>query len=263
MTRNRRFHASVMLSVVLLGAAATSGCVVPVKMKNRIEGPAGTKEGLSKEVLVPGTTTRREVEERYKGFAVDTGIPNLFWGRFRQSSWAVVFGVAGYAGAATGGGRKWNVRNLLITFDDDGTVRSSEVVLDEEFQDRWMTSLAELAAPPLDLSRTVKIDGLPPDLGTYAPTIDPELTSSGVVVTSHPYWISKKAPPLPKVAGLSLARIESLTVGQGHARESVRMGVVLRFTGKTPVGRRLAFWVEPKAAPVLVRWLAQVTRPND
>jgi hypothetical protein len=250
----------MMLCLAVPAAMAVSGCVVPVRMKNRVEGPAGRKEGLPKEILVPGTTTRQEVEERYKGFAVDTGIPNLFWGRFRESSWAVVYGVAGYGGGAAGGGRKWNVRNLLVAFNEDGTVRDSAAVADEEFQDRLSALVAELAAPPMDLSQPVKVGGLPPEPREVgAGTIDLELTSVGLVVTRYRYWISKKmAPPPPTVATVPLERLESLTVGQGHAREAARMGVVLRFRGKTEVGRRLAFWVEPEVAPILARWLAQV-----
>ncbi len=261
MTRFRRLRVLLLLSVVLPGAMAISGCVVPIKMKNRVEGPAGAKVGLSKEALIPGTTTRQDVEQRYKDFAVDTGIPNLFWGRFRESSWAVIWGVAGSGGGgAAGGGRKWNVRNLLVAFNDDGTVRSAEVVPDEEIQDRLVKAVAALAAPSQDLSQPVKVRGLPPEPREVgAGTIELELTPAGVVVTKYPYWTSKKmAPPPPKVATVPLERLESLTFGRGHAHEAARLGVALRFRGKTAVGRRLTFWVQPEVAPILARWLAQV-----
>ncbi len=261
MTRGRRIMGSTLLCLAVLGAMAGPGCVVPVKMKNRVEGPAGAKVGLPKEALVPGTTTRQEVEERYRDFAVDTGIPNLFWGRFRESGWAVIWGVAGAGGGgAAGGRRKWNVRNLLVTFNEDDTVRSSEAVLDEEIQDHLVKAVAVLAAPSLDLSQPVKVSGLPPEPREVgAGTIELALTPAGVVVTKYPYWTSKKmAPPPPKVATVPLERLESLTFGQGHAHEAARMGVVLRFRGRTEVGRRLTFWVKPEVAPILARWLAQV-----
>jgi hypothetical protein len=54
---------------------------------------------------------------------------------------AVIAAVAGPGGGGgVAGGRKWNVRNLLVAIGEEGTVRSSEVVPDEELQDhpmRW------------------------------------------------------------------------------------------------------------------------------
>jgi hypothetical protein len=63
------------------------------------------------------------------------------------------------------------------------------------------------------------------------------------------------------VTNVPLDRIESVAVGRSGSSEAVRMEVALRFKEKTAVGKRLTFWVEPQAAPVLVRWIAQV-RPE-
>lgn len=260
MTRSRRFSSLATLGVVFFVAMATSACVVlPLRLKTRVEGPSGTKQGLPTEPIVSGTTTRLEVEERYRAFAVETGIPDLFWGRFRKSSWAVIWAVGGYYAGAAGGGRTWGVYNMFITFDDRGTVRSSVVVPDDEFQSCVTRMAAELHVPPLDFSQSPLVEGLKPDPRTRNGAVDVELRSDGVVVTKYPVWTSKKKPPPPpKVAVVPLERIERLTVGGSGSSEAVRMKVELRFTVKTNVGKRLTMWVDPRVAPTIVRWLAQV-----
>jgi hypothetical protein len=260
MPRSRRVGALMVALVVLLGAMATSGCVVlPVRMKTRIEGPAGTKQELPTGPIVPGRTTRSEVEERYRAFAVETGIPDLFWGRFRKSSWAVVWAVGGYYTGAAGGGRTWGVYNVFITFDERGTVGNSVVVPDDQFQSHVTRMAAELHVPPLDFSQSLLVEGLKPDPRTRNGAVDVELRRDGVVVTKYPVWTSKrKAPPPPKVAVVPLERIERLTVGGSGSSEAVRMEVEFRFAGKTEVGKRVKFWVDPRVAPTIVRWQAQV-----
>lgn len=87
---------SLHVGLALLCVLPAAGCiVVPVRTKTVIQNPAGHKEPFPQLAIVPGRTTREQVEEQYKSFAVDSGAPNLFWGRFRKSSWAVFVGVGG------------------------------------------------------------------------------------------------------------------------------------------------------------------------
>lgn len=260
MTRIHRLRASVMLSVVLLGSMTATGCVVlPVRTKTRIEGPAGTKQELPSRVLVPGATTRAEVEEWYREFAVEPGVPNLFWGRFRKSSWALLFAVGGYGSGAAGGGRTWGVYNLLVTFDSGGLVRSSALVPEKELQARLAEAAAEAAAPPLDLSQPLSIENLAPDSSDRVRAIELTLTDTGLAVLKYPPWRSRTTPaPLPISAVVTIGQIERLEVGDGGTEEQGRVRVVLRLKEKTDVGKRVILWAEPRWASVIVRWTTQV-----
>ena len=267
MTRGPRFGASVIPAVVLLGAMATTGCVVlPIRMTTRVEGPERTKEALPKEAVVPGGTTRAEVEARFKAFAVDPGVTDVFWGRFRKSSWAVVYawgvgtaggGVAGAGGA--GGGRTWGVYNLLVTFDPRGVARSSALVPEKELQTHLARVAIESAAPPLDLSEPLLVEGLVPDASDRIRAIEVQLMSTGLAVMKYAPWKSRTtAAPLPISTLVPLDQIEGLQVGDARTDEPGRVKVELRFKRRTEVGRRVRFWAEPRWASVFVRWRSQV-----
>lgn len=262
--RIRRFRASIMLPVVFLGAMGATGCVVvPVRMKTRVEGPAGTKLELPKRLVVPGATTRAEVEEWYREFAVEPGVPNLFWGRFRKSSWAYYYAVgvgsAGASAGGAGGGRTWGVYNLLVTFDPNGLVTSSALVPEKDLQARLAGAAAEAAAPPLDLTQPLFLENLVPDSSDRIRAIDLALTDTGLTVLKYPPWRSRTTPaPLPISAVVPMAQIERVQVGDGGTEAQGRVRVELRFTEQTDVGRRVVLWAEPRWASVIVRWLAQV-----
>jgi len=252
--------AAMVSCVTVLAATVMVGCiVVPIKMKTRVEGPAGTKQTLPKEALAPGTTTRQQVEEMYKGFAVETDIPNFLWGRFRKSSWAVIFAAGGgYGGAVAGGGRTWEVHNLLITFDSNGIVKSVESVPDKQLQKHLMTAAKELGAPPLDLSDPINTGGTLPQ----ERALDLELTERALTARLHVPWYNKKKPePPPKVVVVPVEQIESVVVGKWYDDKSTELGVTLHFDQKTKLGKSITFSAGPNEGLTLLRWLEQV-RPS-
>lgn len=258
MTRGRGPRLFVLPALVLAGALAASACViVPLRVPTRIEAPDGTRQALPAAPVVPGTTTRQEVEERYKAFAVAHDVPNLFWGRFLKSSWAVFWAVGWLGYGDAGGGRTWGSYNVLVTFDDQGSVKSSEVVPDRQYQEQMARATAELRTPPVDFTRTILIEGPPFDEGTRAGATDLELRADGVVVTRYPVQRSKKkAPPPPRVAVVPLAGIERVEVGRSGT--ATTMDLVLRFTAKTEVGRRVTIPLDLSTATLVVRWWQQV-----
>lgn len=262
MRRNPRVRASVVLAAVLLGAMAATGCVVvPMGMRTRVEVPAGTKQALSKNEFVPGKATREDVEGRYGVAAVGTDVPGLFWGRFRKSSWAFGFFTLLPAPYATGG-RLWGVRNLIVTFDDHGSVRESFIIDEGDLHRPLMQALAEVSAPPGAWEQPLSIRGRDPDPEESGGSVDLELTGTGAVVTKHPRLSRDGRPRSPvAVATVGLADIESLTVGHGgKAPDAVE--IVLKFRTKTSVGDRLKFPVDPPDAVTIARWWGQV-RPES
>jgi hypothetical protein len=162
MTRSRRLPASVVLAIVVLGAVATTGCVaVPIRMRTRVEAPAGTKQVLSRNDFVPGKTTREDVEGRYGAAVVWNDVPGLFWGRFRKSSWAFAAVTALPTPCATGG-RLGGIRNLIVTFDEYGSVRDSFIIDEGDLHRPLMQALAEVPAPPREWGQPLRIRGRDP-----------------------------------------------------------------------------------------------------
>ena len=262
MTRCRRLRALVVLAVALLGGMTAAGCVVvPIRMRTRVEAPKGTAHELSKKDLIPGKTTRQDVEAKYSAAEVGTDVPGLFWGRFRKSSWAFAAFTLLPAPYATGG-RMWGISNLIVTFDENGSVRDSFVVSERDLHRPLARALAEVSAPSLGWESPLSIHGLEPDSEESGRSVDLELTSAGAVVTKHSRLGRDGKPRSPTaVATVGLTDIASLTVGHGGDRPGV-VEVVLEFRAKTSVGGHLKFPVETRDAMTIARWWAQV-RPGN
>lgn len=267
MAASRRPRWSAWLAVVLLGATASTACVVlPMRVTTRVETPDRAKHDLPKQPIVPGTTTRQDVEQWYREFAVDSGVPSLFWGRFRKSTWAVVWAFIdpfdGPYDMTTGGaGRRWGVHNLLVTFDSSGVVKSSAVVPEKELQTRLARAAIEAAAPPLDLSQPLLVEEIVPDSSDKIRGIEVELNDSGLTVSKYPPWTSRDQPaPLARAAAIPVEQIEAVQVGDPGAVDAGLLRVELRFTSKTEVGDRVRFWAHPRWAAVVTRWWDEVRR---
>lgn len=264
---------SLCVGLALLCVLTAVGCiVVPVRTKTVIQNPAGLKEPFPKLAIVPGTTTREQVEEQYKSFAVDSGDPNLFWGRFRKSSWAVFVAVGGNGGAAGGGARTWGTYNLLVSFDSRGNVKTFEIVRDKELLDRLVRMYKEHDFSPLDLSQHVSVSGtLNQRSDIFAPAawqqahspgtwwVDLQLSESGLIVTKHkPDRIVRKKPlpQPPEIVTVPFVQIADISVR--YTEDVNEIPVTLRFAEKTALGKHVSFNVAPSALLTLVRWQQQV-----
>jgi hypothetical protein len=144
-----RFAADSSLVLIL------TGCVVPMKLRPRANGPTGKtiqKDDIDLTFLQAGTTRREEVASRLS--RIDTGYssPRMFWGRWNESK----AGIAAIGPFGGGAGRIWNVRNLLVSFDENGVMQSKDLIGSEKVLERELR--AQLAkAPPLDLSQPEQI----------------------------------------------------------------------------------------------------------
>lgn len=104
---------------IVAGLLMLSSCIVPpLPLSHRTEAPNGAKlPGL--DFIQPGATSRGQVEQNLK--SLDTlATPGMFWGRFNHSVMS-----------DPAGNRYWSRDNLLITYDDQGLVKTSRRVGDD------------------------------------------------------------------------------------------------------------------------------------
>jgi hypothetical protein len=258
-----------MLAVALPAAMATWGCVpVAFPMTTRIEDPAGAKKSLPAEPIVPGRTTRREIEERYRPFTVETGIPGLYWGRFRRSTWG-----GGLVGFPTGGARAWSVANVLVSFGPDGTARRSVDVGEKQLLTNMTEMLAESAAPASGRFQTTALEGQSADHEgpdgrprTFAEKVEVALTESGVAVTRYRWgdWSGGDLRPEtlhPTVAVASFEQIAGVRSLPDDPELDGYSKLTFTFTSKTAVGDHVTMRVTTDEMLATARWLARL-RPD-
>lgn len=135
-------------------------------------------------------TTRRDAVISKLG-RIDTGFsnPRVFWGRWSDSKWGS-WVIIPTPTAVGGGGRNWRVHNLLVDFNDSGTVQTHELIDDEKALERKLRELLA-QAPPLDLAHPVQIKLTPHSEGWALEgpkelTLDKEAVQYGSVKISTP-----------------------------------------------------------------------------
>jgi hypothetical protein len=226
-----------------------TGCVVvPVKAPTVITNPSGQKTLLPSETMIPGETTREQVEARYKAFGVDCGIPNFFWGRFQKSNWAIAGATYGGAGAF----RMWGGHNLLASFDGNGTLKTSETVPDKELPARFAAMRKELSFPALDIRQPIIFE-VTPEFPWILPA-EIQISATDLLVTMDRQISPKRTKQV--VARIPVAQVMGLKVAVSD-KDSVGMTLQLVFSEKTAVGKKMSFLVKPEAALTLVRWIEQ------
>ncbi len=258
-----------MLAVAFLGTMAIWGCVpVAFPMTTRIEDPAGAKKSLPAEPIVPGRTTRREIEERYRPFTVETGIPGLYWGRFRRSTWG-----GALVGFPTVGGRSWSVANVLVSFGPDGTARRSMVVGEKELLANMTEMVADTDAPAPDRFGTMALEGQSADLKgpdgrprTFAETVEVALTEGGVAVTRYRWgdWSGGDLRPdtlHPTVVVASFEQIANVRSLPDDPELDGYSKLTLTFTSNTAIGDHVTMRVTTASLLATARWLARL-RPD-
>ena len=130
MVTTLRLGTVCLLALTLL---LLSSCIGATRMVTRQRGPGGQPlevRTLDLSFVQPGTTTRDEVLAKLS--IVNTGYddPHFFWGRWATSKWGYWYAVAGNGAGAADANRVWHVRNLLVTFDDDGVTQKLQVLDD-------------------------------------------------------------------------------------------------------------------------------------
>jgi hypothetical protein len=241
-----RFVAESLFVLIL------TGCVVPMKLPSRTNGPMGKtiqKDDFDLTFLQVGNTRREEVASRLNH--IDTGYssPRMFWGRWNESKAGIaVLGLGG------GAGRIWNVRNLLVSFDENGVMQSKDLISSEKALERELR--AQLAkAPPLDLSQPERIWVM----NIYYGELEMNLTKDGIGML-----VPNKEKPSKsldvEISPLKIGRIRYIDLGP----ESSSGGIchILLLTGKTPIGRSFIFCTSAGSLATIFKYFQQVGPPN-
>lgn len=248
----------------LLSLLSFAGCMIvpPTRVTTAIKTPAGKAEALSPLVAEPGKTTRRQVEEQYHAFAVDTGVPNLFWARYLESRWyAAVYPAPP--------GRIWKTRNILVSFDESGFVKTEENIPDTELIARFVGLQKAGAFPPLDLSSPIQVAGME---GYPTSPMTLEVSSRGLTITlaQRTLKLSKTKPspathgesqqpspvfiPLEQIIGLQILDAGNFLGNEFMTPDSQ---LELKFSQKTALGKNFSFYLKQHAVLTLVRWMEQ------
>jgi hypothetical protein len=137
-------------------------CTPPYSTQKRMAGPAGLVRNLPEPNTVKaGKSQREDVLGEFR--EVDTGVssPWFFWARWKQSS-------AAFSAVTDSGLEKipfWSATNLLVDFDDAGTVKTSVILSDG----RIIPELQRIvAAHPETLAQRTDKAAMPVDFYTAA-----------------------------------------------------------------------------------------------
>lgn len=263
------------LTILLCGALVSACIVVPVRTPTVTQNPIGQKDKLPTLALIPGQTTRAQVEDQYKTFAVDSGAPNLYWARFRQSRWAVFYAAGGGYNAVGGGGRTWGTYNLLVLFDSNGNVKSSEIRRDKDLLDRLQTMCKDHQFPALDLTQpiTLKLD-LNQRSDVFSSSawdqarrrgilwIELRLSETEMIVTMHKQdrIVHKQpVPQPPEIVAVPVADVLRVKTNWTESPSSIPATVQLSQEKRiTSIGSKLKFDTSPSELLTLLRWHEQV-----
>ena len=246
----------LILSIRLIPSVCAlllTGCFLPappLRLPTSIKTPSGTKTTLAPEAPVPGKATRQQVEDAYNAFKVEWGEADLFWGRFYESKWSSVI-LTG-----TEQDRIWNTRDILANFDENGYVKTFEIIHEDTLVKHLISLEKESRLPPLNTGMPIVLDDI--RWARQATPMGMELTDSGVILRfNSPEWAHTrpKWPQTVSVAKERIIRFEALDIGDLYTTSS---RLKFKFSGQTAVGKSFEFFAGPKDVLTLARWFAQV-----
>lgn len=113
---------------ILLLTVLLVGCTPPYPTRKHTVAPTGVIGNLpSPSTVTPGKSRRDDVVNAFKGADVRVSAPWLFWARWKSSS-------AAFSTVTDAGVEQvpiWSGTNLLVQFDENGTVTKSETLSDK------------------------------------------------------------------------------------------------------------------------------------
>lgn len=134
------FARSISSITVFLLCLGLVGCLAfPSKMTMRRRGNGGAplQDGdVDLAFIKVGVTSRGEISTRLRDIDVNSPVPEVFWGRWVESSWGVVGGslppLSPSDMPAAGGARHWRYRNVLVKFNDQAIAVEQRTIDNEE-----------------------------------------------------------------------------------------------------------------------------------
>jgi hypothetical protein len=240
------------ISTLALAVSILSGCAGATRLPMRAKGPSG--ESLQTKQLdlsfldAPGTQ-REEVIRRLS--SLDTGYsnPRLFWARWRESKWGYWWFVAAQTGGAGDAKRIWHVRNLIVSFDENGIVSKKELFNDDKSP--WVALHSRLAdAPPLDVSQPIQVGVLGPG----------KLQTITLGKDSIQFDLQKGKVSHFEVSPHAIIRISHGVMGTASSRAVTCHALYL--AEKTPLGKRIPFCASPAYVATTFQYLQENGSPS-
>jgi hypothetical protein len=230
--------------VAILSSIFLTGCIVaPIPMTKRVEAPgeASGRTAPNLSLLHPGQSTRKDVSEKLS--VIDTGYTgeDLFFGRWVSSGSGWVWMIAGDNTGEGGYWRNWRVHNLLVTFDDNGTLKDFNDVDDK----RVLKTLANLSATQPRINQ----DALPTEMQIRRRRVPVSMAlEPDSVVFDHPYE--------PKIhLRIAPTQVASLRLLRPHHPDPTRLEMRMDFHNRTALGRKIQFAISPADAVRFTQYL--------
>jgi len=224
--------------------------VVPLRAPTRTHGNSGATEKISLEFLQSGKTTRDEVSTKLG--ATDTGIKDrqLFLGRWATSKWGVLWMIAGNNSGAGGWNRGWARHNVLISFDDQGTVQQFRQFSDEDMVKQLSAWVAEGYTQPLDLSSPIEI---PVDHRHSSGACFP----GALILSNDSFEFRENEKHNFKISARQIRNLQLTSIGLGDKSDPRYLNETIFFAEKTKVGGKMTVRIDVPAVLILVKYLAQ------
>lgn len=227
MTReDSQLRSCLTTAVTFVVCALLTGCVGAMRLPARGRGPTGEqlqKNQLDLGLLETPNLHRDDVASKFA--VVDTGYqdPHLFWGRWVESKWGYWWVITLGQGGAGDAKRVWHIKNLLVTFDENGAIQSKQLIDNETVF--WRRLHEEIAhEPPVDLSE--------PEVVTL------RCNCTMTLAPGHLEFLAKKRRVV--IAAEKIVRFSH----EGSPDKRANAGMTchtLHFSEKTPVGHKVTF----------------------
>jgi hypothetical protein len=251
----RNIPLTLGISLVCFSIQILTACLgSPVPLSRRDRAASGEERKLDLTFIQAGKTSRAEVNEKI-GW-MDTGYrnPHVFWGRWSSSTLGYWVVVGGPGGAEDLSRRVWGLKNLIISFDQNGLVRDSQLSDETELIRMLHQTFVETEAEPLDLTQSLTFaveyrDGRTYKLANLSFGPD-SIVVQGVrrsYVNIAPTQISEVRPPGPM----------SQDVGWNLDRPGAteRPGITLLLSEKSRRGKEIILRMPADALATLILFL--------
>lgn len=237
-------------------------CAGATRLPARARSPLGAtleKNKIDLAFLQVATTRREEVATKLAAIDTSYSNPRLFWGRWSESRWGywwvVVAPCSGICAGASGGDAKriWHVKNVLVAFDENGVVTSTETIKDDDALWRALHSRMVGAPPPaLDFSQPIRLSLL---------SREPSAILLNKDSMEFEHSTSKRNKPNVRLSALKLARFS-----HGATRDKKTSAGstchALEFSEKTAFGKKIKFCANAEQVGTLFQYL-QTTGPLE
>ena len=260
--RNMKNYYGLAVSALVLCVAALSGCAGATRLPTRAKGPAGDAlQNIQLDLTfldTPGTQ-RAEVVSRLSSVGMYSNT-RLFWGRWSESKWGYWWVIAGMNGAGAGDAKRiWHIRNLLVSFGENGIVRKK--ALFGEDKALWAELHSQLVdSSPLEISQPIQIQvigGTKVQMITLGKdSIQFDRQNALLPVQIPPQRIVRISHPSPQaVFRISRNSADSLA-------DPALTCHTLHLAEKGPLGKRISFCASPGNAVTTFQYFQQYGSPQ-